>query len=109
MGPADRRRGGGFLGRPPSEGLLDVGGFTDGDRGACLAAHLGARRVLLWGFEFDAVEETEPMGRARKLAKLRWARAVFDLLARQGVALLWWRRDGTLVPYVAGAVGSMTQ
>jgi uncharacterized Rossmann fold enzyme len=94
---------------PPSESLLDVGGFTDGDRGVCLAAHLGARRVLLWGFDFDAVDEADARERIRKLAKLRWARTVLDRVAASGVPLLTWRRDSTLVPYVPGAVGSMTQ
>jgi 2-amino-4-hydroxy-6-hydroxymethyldihydropteridine diphosphokinase len=94
---------------PPSESLLDVGGFTDGDRAACLAAHLGARRILLWGFEFDSVDDVGEPDRARKLAKLRWARTVLDLLAQGPIPLLTWRRDATLVPYVPGAVGSMTQ
>ena len=93
---------GAWAGRPTST-LLDVGGFTDGDRAACLAQHVGARRILLWGFAFDRVEEGSEVEAARKLAKLRWARTVLDLLARGPVPLLTWQLDGTTVPYAPGA------
>ena len=94
---------------PPSESLLDVGGFTDGDRGAYLAAHLGARRVLLWGFEFGQVDTSGEPDPSRKLAKLRWAEVALSALARGPVPILTWRRDATLVPYRPAADGSMTQ
>ena len=88
---------------PPRDALLDVGGFTDGDRGAFLADHVGATRVVLWGFDFDRVDEADPGARARKLAKLAWARRALDLLARKGRApLVVWRADGSEVPYAAG-------
>jgi uncharacterized Rossmann fold enzyme len=80
-------------------GLLDVGGFTDGDRAACLAAHAGARRILLWGFDFADPLETAPPERARKLAKLRWASEILETLARGPVPVLTWRSDGSEVPY----------
>ena len=89
---------------PPDDELLDVGGFTDGDRGAFLAVHLGARRVLLWGFEFDRVDEADPVARERKRAKLRWAAEALGLLARDGpTPLLTWDPDGTRRPYVLGS------
>ncbi len=94
---------------PPTERLLNVGVFTDGDRGAYLAAHVGARRVLLWGFEFasvDASRETDPV---RKISKLRWAERLLAELARGPLPVLTWRRYATLVPYVAAPDGSMTQ
>jgi 2-amino-4-hydroxy-6-hydroxymethyldihydropteridine diphosphokinase len=85
---------------PPRGVLLDVGGFTDGDRAAYLAAHAGASRVLLWGFDFERVEETDPTVRARKLAKLAWARRLLGELADAGpVPILVWNSDGSLVPY----------
>jgi 2-amino-4-hydroxy-6-hydroxymethyldihydropteridine diphosphokinase len=88
---------------PPRGPLLDVGGFTDGDRAAFLADHAGASRVILWGFDFDRVETTPPAARARKLAKLAWARRVLGLLARHGRApLVVWRPDGSEVPYDPG-------
>lgn len=92
---------------PPERGLLNVGGFTDGDRAAYLAAHLGARRVLLWGFDFEHVDETEGPERLRKLAKLAWARRDLDLLALGRTPLSLWRPDGSLVDYPApGAVST---
>ncbi|MCI4360146.1 MAG: DUF115 domain-containing protein, partial [Thermoplasmata archaeon] len=93
----------------PTESLLNVGGFTDGDRGAYLAAHLGARRVLLWGFEFTTVDAENESDPDRKRAKLRWARAALLELARGPVPLWAWRRDATLVPYGDSAAGSITQ
>lgn len=93
---------------PPEPSLVDVGGFTDGDRAGFLAAHLGATRLLLWGFDFERTEEGEPLAHARKLAKLRWAEELFGVLARGPVPVLRWRPDGSLVPYV-GATGPSIQ
>ena len=87
---------------PPEPGLIDVGGFTDGDRAAFLAAHVGARRVLLWGFEFDQTDEIEPLAHLRKVRKLRWAAEALELLSRGPVPVLRWRPDGSLVPYEIG-------
>jgi uncharacterized Rossmann fold enzyme len=85
---------------PPGNGLLDVGGFTDGDRSAFLAETAGAARILLWGFDFDHVEEPTPELAARKRSKLAWARrALSELSSGSRTPLLVWRRDGTLVPY----------
>jgi len=81
---------------PPRDGLLDVGGFTDGDRAAYLAEELGALRVLLWGFDDESVDEPEEAVRKMKRRKLRWARRLLEELAREGrTPLLWWRRDGS--------------
>jgi uncharacterized Rossmann fold enzyme len=87
---------------PPSEQLIDVGGFTDGDRAAFLAHHARARRILLWGFDFDEVEELRPEEATRKRAKLRWARELIGLLAGGPTPVLTWRSDGTFVPYDGG-------
>jgi 2-amino-4-hydroxy-6-hydroxymethyldihydropteridine diphosphokinase len=87
---------------PPEPALIDVGGFTDGDRAAFLAAHVGARRVLLWGFEFDRTEEIEPLAHLQKIRKLRWAAEALQLLAGGPVPILRWRPDGTIVPYEIG-------
>ncbi len=85
---------------PPRGPLLDVGGFTDGDRAAYLAAEAGASRVVLWGFDFEHVVERDPAARARKLAKLAWARRLLEELAEAGpVPVVLWNADGSLVPY----------
>jgi 2-amino-4-hydroxy-6-hydroxymethyldihydropteridine diphosphokinase len=85
---------------PPRPDLLNVGGFTDGDRAAYLADHLGAERVLLWGFDFERTAPTDPAAHELKLVKLTWAGRVLSDLAREGRAPLWiWRPDGTLLPY----------
>jgi 2-amino-4-hydroxy-6-hydroxymethyldihydropteridine diphosphokinase len=95
---------------PPRPALLDVGGFTDGDRAACLAEHAGARAILLWGFDFAEVEEPSPADAARKRAKLRWAERIVGDLARRGtVPIRTWRRDGTQVPYAAGISEASTR
>lgn len=88
---------------PPRPALLDVGGFTDGDRAAFLAEALGARRILLWAFDFERVDAADPARRRVKLAKLRWARELLDELARTGRSpILRWGLDGTVAPYRTG-------
>ena len=85
---------------PPRPKLLNVGGFTDGDRAAYLADHLGAERVLLWAFDFAHAAPTDPAAHQLKLAKLSWADRVLGELAHDGRSpLLSWRPDGTFVPY----------
>ncbi|HXW67472.1 MAG TPA: 6-hydroxymethylpterin diphosphokinase MptE-like protein [Thermoplasmata archaeon] len=92
---------------PPRAGLFDVGGFTDGDRAAYLAEHVGARRVLLWGFDFGSVEEPDPAARRRKLAKLDWARRILaDLAAESPVPIDAWARDGSIARYADSALAS---
>jgi len=94
---------------PPTTELVNVGGFTDGDRAAFLAHHAGARRLLLWGFNFEETDERDPEIAARKLAKLRWTATLLGLLARPPTSLLVWRSDGTLVPYAGLGTGPSTQ
>ncbi len=95
---------------PPRSALLDVGGFTDGDRGAYLAEAVGARAILLWGFDFERVADDEPARAARKRAKLGWAaRLLGELAATAAAPVLEWRRDGTLVPYRTGSSVTTTR
>lgn len=87
---------------PPRPKLLNVGGFTDGDRAAYLADHLGAERILLWGFDFAHTAATDPAAHQVKLEKLSWADRVLGELAHDGRSPLFtWRPDGTIVPYKA--------
>jgi 2-amino-4-hydroxy-6-hydroxymethyldihydropteridine diphosphokinase len=84
----------------PRPALIDPGGFTDGDRAAYLAEEVGARRILLWGFDFETVDEPDPALRPRKLAKLAWARRLLAELARASpVPILTWERTGRTAPY----------
>jgi 2-amino-4-hydroxy-6-hydroxymethyldihydropteridine diphosphokinase len=100
---------GSWSGAPDPE-LLDVGGFTDGERAAYLAEHCGASSVLLWGFDFSRVAETDPAERSRKLAKLRFASEDLTWLASSSpVPLIEWRRDGSRRPYQDGAAERSTQ
>ncbi len=83
---------------PPGDGLIDFGGFTDGDRAAYLAEAAGADRLLLWGFDLTRAPEEEPAP-LEKLTKLRWARAALGLLAEEAPGRLWWwGRDGGTRP-----------
>jgi 2-amino-4-hydroxy-6-hydroxymethyldihydropteridine diphosphokinase len=81
---------------PPRDGLVDPGGFTDGDRAAYLAEDAGASRILLWGFDLASVEETDAAVREVKRRKLRWAERLLEELAARGrTPLVYWRRDGS--------------
>ena len=84
---------------PPERGLVNFGGFTDGDRAAYLAEHVGAPRILLYGFDFEHVDAADPSP-ATKRRKLVAARRALDLLAREGRARIeLWAADGTISPY----------
>lgn len=67
----------------PIEGMHNPGGFTDGDRAACIVAACGipANKVRLIGFRSDKIGRwtgiTDPV---RKLRKLKWMEAVLDIL-----------------------------
>jgi len=73
---------------PPPPGVFNFGGFTDGDRAACIAAELGAKKIFLVGFDFEHPSEKEGRSREVKLRKLRWAKVVLDALAKEGARLL---------------------
>ena len=92
----------------PEPGLIDVGGFTDGDRAAYLAQHVGALRVLLWGFDAHHTDEPEAE-RARKLRKLAWADRLLRELAAGPTPILEWRSDGSTRPYPTGPSLASTQ
>ena len=64
----------------PTSRVLNVGGFTDGDRAAFLADHLGAERLVFPGWDFD--DDTVDREKRKKLA---WAeRLLFALQERRG-------------------------
>ena len=56
--------------------LYNFGGFTDGDRAVCLARHLGAENILLYGFDFENPSFKDGSDPAVKRKKLQWARRI---------------------------------
>lgn len=94
---------------PPRPALLNVGGFTDGDRAAYLAEACGARRILLWGFDFEEPDPASSGSVEVKRRKLAWARRLLAELARSGTSpLALWGRDGGIRDY-PGTVDPSTQ
>lgn len=59
----------------PRSPVLNVGGFTDGDRGAFLADHYGADQLRFPGWDFDDQSVTE-----QKQLKLAWAERLIHWL-----------------------------
>jgi len=72
---------------PPPPGLLNYGGFTDGDRAACICAELGARHILLVGFDFLTPSEKRGKDPDVKRRKLVWAERILGMLSAQGVVI----------------------
>jgi uncharacterized Rossmann fold enzyme len=62
----------------PVAHVRNFGGFTDGDRAAFLADHLGAAELTFVGWDFD-----DPSVSAEKAAKLRWAARLLRWLERR--------------------------
>ena len=76
----------------PRGPVRNVGGFTDGDRAAFLADHLGADRLRFVGWDLD-----DPTVDQVKARKLEWAERLLYWLERrreETFALLDGRRDG---------------
>ncbi len=63
--------------------VYNFGGFTDGDRAAFLADHLGARSLLLLGFDFEnpSPKDADPEVKKRKLD---WAYILLQTLDVSG-------------------------
>lgn len=62
----------------PIGSLRNFGGFTDGDRACFLAAHFGAKRLVLAGFDFEHPRPKPGKDPAVKARKLQWARRLLD-------------------------------
>lgn len=62
----------------PHNQVVNVGGFTDGDRAAFIADHCGADRLLFPGWDFDDPDVT-----SMKRQKLVWAERLLRLLERR--------------------------
>ncbi len=61
----------------PLPNVYNFGGFTDGDRAVCIAAHFGAKRIAATGFDFE-----NPIGFSKnieiKKKKLAWAKRILE-------------------------------
>jgi uncharacterized Rossmann fold enzyme len=62
----------------PEGPVVNYGGFTDGDRAAFIADHLGAERLVFAGWDFD-----DPSVDASKARKLEWAARLLRWLERR--------------------------
>jgi uncharacterized Rossmann fold enzyme len=62
----------------PVDPVENTGGFTDGDRGAFLADHLGASRLVFPGWDFDDDSVTQ-----LKRQKLAWAKRLLAWLEQR--------------------------
>ncbi len=60
----------------PFGNVFCFGGFTDGDRAVCVAREFGAKRILLYGFDFEHPNPKEGRDPETKLRKLSWARRI---------------------------------
>jgi len=72
----------------PPMGLVNFGGFTDGDRAACICAELGAETLSLAGFDFRNPAEKSGRSPEVKARKLGWAEKILHRLASDGVKIL---------------------
>jgi uncharacterized Rossmann fold enzyme len=85
----------------PHDHVVNVGGFTDGDRAAFIADHCGADRLVFPGWDFDD-QRVEPM----KRQKLVWAERLLrtlELRRNERFAVLNGRREDINMNTVPGS------
>ncbi|MCS7121549.1 MAG: DUF115 domain-containing protein [Archaeoglobaceae archaeon] len=56
----------------PFDKVYNFTGFTDGDRAAIIAKRFGARKIKLYGFNFEKADGV-------KLKKLKWAKKILEI------------------------------
>lgn len=71
----------------PVSGLFNFGGFTDGDRAACILSELGVTTIRLAGFDFGRPSEKPGRSSEVKAMKLAWARRILANLSQHGVVI----------------------
>lgn len=72
----------------PVDGTFNFGGFTDGDRAACICSSLGAKSLHLLGFDFENPAEKRGRDMDVKRRKLSWARRIISELESEGTRVL---------------------
>jgi uncharacterized Rossmann fold enzyme len=71
----------------PVDAVFNFGGFTDGDRAACIIAELGVKRILLAGFDLERPAQKPGRSAEVKARKLRWADRMLALVVDDGVSV----------------------
>jgi len=78
-------------------GLINYGGFTDGDRCCFLAEHYGAKRIVLCGMDFGEyitrysrpnLKKDIERGDDIKIKKLRYAKELVEYLKKHGKCVI---------------------
>ena len=69
----------------PVDGVFDFGGFTDGDRAACIMSEMGVLRMRLAGFDLERPSDKRGRALEVKARKLAWAQRILDILTSDGV------------------------
>lgn len=64
----------------PQPPVWNHGGFTDGDRAACIAHAFGAAKLVLVGFDFENPVAKKGMDVEVKKRKLAWAKRIIESL-----------------------------
>jgi hypothetical protein len=87
---------GGSVAAAPRDGLVNFGGFTDGDRAVFLAEACGAKRVVLARFDFHHIAIDE--GKL-KLKKLAIAERLIGQVAKRGKVRVEVLSDSGISPW----------
>ena len=69
----------------PVEGVFNFGGFTDGDRAACILGEFGITEVALAGFDLESPSPKPGRSSAVKRRKLDWAGRIIAMLSEEGM------------------------
>ena len=67
--------------------VYNFGGFTDGDRAVCMADSLGAKKIMLIGFDLDNPEVKSGSDINVKKKKLDWAKTIIGMISTDIVFL----------------------
>jgi 2-amino-4-hydroxy-6-hydroxymethyldihydropteridine diphosphokinase len=68
--------------------IFNFGGFTDGDRAACICSELGSKKILLAGFDFENPTQKPGKSSDIKKRKLAWAKRILGALGEDGIEVI---------------------
>ncbi len=72
----------------PPPHVFNFGGFTDGDRAACICSGLGSKKILLAGFDFENPAQKPGRSSDIKKRKLAWAKKILGVLGEDGIEVV---------------------